>query len=108
MHEISNYPKYLVINGKVVTKDRHFPLTPRIHPGGKYVQFFLEDSSGNTRFVSARELKTRLVSRLEKSKSRGRLVTHVSGKVFGSIKEACQETGLSSNKIKSHPDYNIA
>ena len=103
--EISNYPKYLWVNNKVVSKDRQFPLAPRI---GKYTQFFLEDCNGNTRFVSTRELKSLVVTRLEKSKSKGRLVTHVSGKVFGSIKEACQVSGLTSNKIKSHPDYIIA
>lgn len=107
--EIAHYPKYLWSNNQVITKDRKFPLIPLT---GKYVKFFLEDSNGNTRFVSAQELKTRLAyrlaPRLEKSKSRGRLVTHVSGQVFGSIKEACQASGLSSNKIKSHPDYAIA
>ena len=103
--EIANYPKYLWSNNQVITKDRHFPLTPR---PGKHAQFFLEDCNGNTRFVSARELKTLVAQRLEKSKSRGRIVTHVSGKVFGSIKEACQVSGLTSNKIKSHPDYIIA
>jgi hypothetical protein len=105
MAEIANYPKYLWVNNQVVTKDRKFPLTPRT---GKHTQFFLEDLNGNTRFVSARELKSLVVVRLEKTKSKGRLVKHVSGKVFGSIKEACQVSGLSSNKIKSHPDYTIA
>lgn len=103
--EIANYPKYLWVNNQVVTKDRQFPLTPRT---GKYAQFFLEDSNGNTRFVSARELKSHVVTRLEKSKSKGRLVTHVSGKVFGSIKEAREATGLSDAKLKSHPEYTIA
>ena len=103
--EIANYPKYLWVNNQVVTKDRQFPLIPR---AGKYAQFFLEDSNGNTRFVSARELKSHVVVRLEKSKSKGRLVTHVSGKVFGSIKEAREATGLSDAKLKSHPEYTIA
>jgi hypothetical protein len=58
--------------------------------------------------VSARELKSRVVARLEKSKSKGRLVTHISGKVFGSIKEAREATGLSDAKLKSHPEYVIA
>jgi len=105
MAEIAHYPNYLWVNGQIVTKDRKFPLTPRT---GKYPQFFLEDSNGNTRFVSARELKSRVVVRLEKSKSKGRLVTHISGKVFGSIKEAREATGLSDSKLKSHPDYTIA
>ena len=104
--EITHYPKYLWSNNQVVTRDRQFPLTPR---AGKTPKFFLEDCNGNTRFVSTRELKKFIVERrLEKSKSKGRLVKHVSGKVFGSIKEACQVSGLSSNKIKSHPDYTIA
>ena len=104
--EITHYPKYLWSNNQVVTRDRHFPLIPR---AGKYVQFFLEDSDGNTQFVSTRELKKFIVERrLEKSKSKGRLVKHVSGKVFGSIKEAREATGLSDNKLKSHPDYTIA
>ena len=104
--EIANYPKYLWSNNHVVSKDRQFPLIPR---SGKYVQFFLEDSNGNTRFVSVRELKKFIVSqRLEKSKSKGRIVTHVSGKVFGSIKEAREATGLSDSKLKSHPEYTIA
>ena len=103
--EIANYPKYLWVNNQVVTKDRQFPLIPR---AGKYAQFFLEDSNGNTRFVSARELKSHVVVRLEKSKSKGRLVTHVSGKVFGSIKEAREATGLSDAKLKSHPEYTSA
>lgn len=103
--EIANYPKYLWSNNKVVTKDRKFPLTPRV---GKHIQFFLEDSNGNTRFVSARELRSRVVRSLEKTKSKGRLVTHVSGQVFASIKEAREATGLSDAKLKSHPDYTIA
>ena len=103
--EIANYPKYLWSNNQVITKDRHFPLTPR---PGKHAQFFLEDCNGNTRFVSARELKTLVAQRLEKSKSRGRIVTHVSGKVFGSIKEAREATGLSDARLKSHPEYTIA
>jgi hypothetical protein len=104
--EIANYPKYLWVNNQVVTRDRQFPLTPRT---GQYVQFFLEDSAGNTRFVSVRELKRFIVAqRLEKPKSKGRIVTHVSGKVFGSIKEAREATGLSDAKLKSHPEYTIA
>jgi hypothetical protein len=103
--EIANYPKYLWVNNQVVTKDRKFPLTPRT---GKYTQFFLEDLNGNTRFVSTRELKTRVVSRLEKNKSKGRMVTHVSGQVYDSIKEAREATGLSDAKLKSHPEYMIA
>jgi len=104
--EISNYPKYLWTNNQVVTRDRQFPLIPR---AGKYPQFFLEDSEGNTRFVSTRELKKFIVERrLEKSKSKGRLVTHVSGTVFGSIKEAREATGLSDAKLKAHPEYTIA
>lgn len=102
--EIANYPKYLWVNNQVVTKDRKFPLTPRT---GKHTQFFLEDLNGNTRFVSTRELKTHVVERLEK-KSKGRAVTHVSGKVYDSIKEAREATGLSDAKLKSHPDYTIA
>ena len=103
--EIANYPKYLWSNNQVITKDRHFPLTPR---PGKHAQFFLEDCNGNTRFVSARELKPLVAQRLEKSKSRGRIVTHVSGKVFGSIKDAREATGLSDARLKSHPEYTIA
>lgn len=103
--EIAHYPKYLWVNGQIVTKDRKFPLTPR---AGKYTDFFLEDCNGNTRFVSARELKSLVVVRLEKAKSKGRLVKHVSGKVFGSIKEAREATGLTDAKLKSHPDYTIA
>jgi hypothetical protein len=103
--EISNYPKYLWSNGQVVTKDRKFPLIPRV---GKYTQFFVEDCNGHTRFVSTRELKSLVVARIEKSKSKGRLVTHVSGKVYGSLKEAREATGLTDGKLKSHPDYTIA
>jgi hypothetical protein len=104
--EISHYPKYLWVNNQVVTKDRKFPLTPR---AGKTPEFFLEDCNGNTRFVSTRELKKFIIERrLEKSKSKGRLVKHVSGKVFGSIKEAREATGLSDAKLKGHPDYTIA
>ena len=105
--EISHYPKYLWSNNQVITKDRHFPLTPR---PGKHAQFFLEDCNGNTRFVSARELKTLVAKRLEKTKSKGgrRTVTHVSGKVFDSIKEAREATGLSDARLKSHPEYTIA
>lgn len=104
--EISHYPKYLWTNNQVVTRDRKFPLTPR---AGKTPEFFIEDCNGNTRFVSTRELKKFIVERrLEKSKSKGRLVKHVSGKVFGSIKEAREATGLSDAKLKSHPDYTIA
>lgn len=103
--EISNYPKYLWSNNQVLTKDRKFPLIPH---AGKYTRFFLEDSNGYTRFVSTRELKSLVVTRLEKSKSKGRLVTHVSGKVYGSLKEAREATGLTDNKLKSHPDYTIA
>ena len=102
--EIANYPKYLWVNNQVVTKDRKFPLTPRT---GKHTQFFLEDLNGNTRFVSTRELKTHVAERLEK-KSKGRVVTHISGKVYDSIKEAREATGLSDAKLKSHPDYTIA
>jgi hypothetical protein len=104
--EIANYPKYLWVNNQVVSKDRKFPLTPRI---SKYTQFFMEDCDGNTRFVSTRELKTRVAARIEKTKSKGRrTVTHVSGKVYDSIKEAREATGLSDAKLKSHPDYTIA
>jgi len=103
--EISNYPKYLWANNQVVSKDRKFPLTPR---AGKYAQFFMEDCNGNTRFVSTRELKSLVVRRLEKTKSKGRLVTHVSGKVYGSLKEAREATGLTDARLKSHPEYTIA
>ncbi len=103
--EIANYPKYLWVNNQVVTKDRRFPLTPR---AGKYSQFFMEDCNGNTRFVSSRELKSFVTKRLEKPKGKGRLVTHVSGKVYGSIKEAVAETGISALKLKSHKDYVIS
>ena len=103
--EIANYPKYLWVNNQVVTKCRQFPLIPRV---GKYAQFFLEDCNGHVRFVSTRELKSLVVKRLEKTKSKGRLVTHVSGQVFGSIKEAREATGLSDAKLKVHPDYIIA
>jgi hypothetical protein len=104
--EIANYPKYLWVNGHVVTKDRKFPLI--IDSSGKYDRVFLEDVNGNARFVSTRELKTHVVKRLEKTKSKGRIVTHISGKVFGSIKEARDATGLSDAKLKSHPEYTIA
>lgn len=103
--EISNYPKYLWTNNQVVSKDRKFPLVPRT---GKYAQFFMEDCNGNTRFVSTRELKYLVVRRLEKTKSRSRLVTHVSGKVYGSLKEAREATGLTDARLKSHPEYTIA
>lgn len=103
--EIANYPKYLWVNNQVVTKDRRFPLTPR---AGKYSQFFMEDCNGNTRFVSSRELKSFVTKRLEKKSKGGRVVTHVSGQVYGSIKEAREATGLSDHKLKSHPDYTIA
>ena len=102
--EISNYPKYLWVNNKVVSKDRNFPLVPRT---GKYTQFFLEDCNGNTRFVSTREIKSHVARRLEKSKSRGRIVTHTSGKVYKSLKEAREATGLTDAKLKGHPDYVI-
>jgi len=106
--EIANYPKYLWINSHVVTKDRKFPLI--IDSSGKYDRVFLEDVNGNARFVSTRELKTHVVKSLEKTKtkSKGRIVTHISGKVFGSIKEARDATGLSDAKLKSHPEYTIA
>lgn len=103
--EISNYPKYLWSNNQVVSKDRKFPMIPR---AGKYAQFFMEDCNGNTRFVSTRELKSLVVRRLEKTKSRGRIVTHVSGKVYGSLKEARESTGLTDARLKSHPEYTIA
>ena len=104
--EIANYPKYLWVNNSVVTKERKFPLI--IDRSGKYDRVFLEDCNGNTRFVSTRELKTHVVKSLEKTKSKGRIVTHISGKVFGSIKEARDATGLSDAKLKSHPEYTIA
>lgn len=102
--EISNYPKYLWVNNQVVSQARKFPLTPRTD---KYTQFFLEDCNGNARFVSTRELKSLVVRRLEKTKSRSRLVTHVSGKVYKSIKEAREATGLTDVKLRSHTDYVI-
>ena len=103
--EISNYPKYLWTNNQVVSKDRKFPLTPCT---GKYTQFFMEDCNGHVRFVSTRELKSLVTRRLEKTKSRSRLVTHVSGKVYGSLKEAREATGLTDARLKSHPEYTIA
>jgi hypothetical protein len=48
------------------------------------------------------------VKSLEKTKSKGRIVTHISGKVFGTIKEARDATGLSDAKLKAHPEYTIA
>jgi hypothetical protein len=104
--EIANYPKYLWINSHVVSKDRKFPLI--VDRSGKYDRVFLEDVNGNTRFVSTRELKTHVVKSLEKTKSKGRIVTHISGKVFGTIKEARDATGLSDAKLKAHPEYTIA
>ena len=104
--EIAHYPKYLWLDNNVVTKDRKFPLI--VDRSGKYDRVFLEDCNGTTRFVSIRDLKSLVVMRLEKSKSNGRIVTHISGKMFASIKEACKVSGLSSNKLKSHPDYTIA
>lgn len=103
--EISGYPKYLWTNNHVVSKDRKFPLTPCT---GKYTKFFMEDCNGHVRFVSTRELKSLVVRRLEKTKSRGRLVTHVSGKVYKSITEAREATGLTDARLKSHPEYTIA
>lgn len=103
--EISNYPKYLWTNNQVVSKDRKFPLVPRT---GKYASFFMEDCNEHVRFVSTRELKSLVVRRLEKTKSRGRIVTHVSGKVYGSLKEAREATGLTDARLKSHPEYTIA
>lgn len=103
--EISNYPKYLWTSNQVVSKDRKFPLAPRT---GKYTSFFMEDCNGHVRFVSTRELKSLVTRRLEKTKSRGRIVTHVSGKVYKSITEAREATGLTDARLKSHPDYTIA
>lgn len=104
--EISNHPKYLWSNNQVVSKDRKFPLI--VDTSGKYARVFMEDCNGHSRFVSLRELKSSLAARLEKTKSRGRLVTHVSGKVYKSLKEAREDSGLTDAKLKVHPDYTIA
>ena len=104
--DIINYPKYLMIDNKVVSKDRKFPLV--VDASGKYARVFMEDCNGHSRFVSLRELKSSLAPRLEKIKSRGRIVTHVSGKVYKSITEAREATGLTDARLKSHPEYTIA
>lgn len=104
--DIFNYPKYMMIDNKVVSKDRKFPLV--VDSSGKYARVFMEDCNGHSRFVSLRELKSNLAPRLEKTKSRGRIVTHVSGKVYKSLKEAREDTGLTDAKLKAHPEYTIA
>lgn len=101
--EIANYPKYTWYNDRIVTKDRKFPLIPRL---GKFTRYFIEDCNGHTKFVSVRDLKKFIVMPIAKSKSR-RTVTHVSGKVYKSMKEAREATGLTDAKLKNHPEYTI-
>lgn len=106
MFAIKHYSKYVHNGSKVYSKERLFPLIPDVHKTKKYDRYFMVSDSGVASFVSLKNILafTESVS----SKSRRKTIVHkLSGRKFQTMKAACEAFGISTQHLKSSPDFDI-
>ena len=102
MFGIRHFSEYVTDGTEVYSKNRMFPVTPRIHPAKRYKQYWIRQDNGDVKFVSQRMIDTLTI------KSRGKSVTHLpTGKTFGSMKEACAIHKISVAQLKTNKDFSI-
>jgi len=109
MYSIRHFSDYVTDGTNVYSKSRLFPVEPRIHPKG-FKQFFLHQDNGVAQLVSQKIIDSLTIKpkTLTRSITRGKTVTHIpSGKVYGSMKEACDTHKISVAKLKSSDDFVI-
>ena len=107
MFSIRHFVDYVTDGTNVYSKDRLFPVTPRVHPTKGFKQYFLRQDNGDVQFVSQKMIET-LTIKLTRVNTRGKTVTHLpSGKMYVSMKEACDDNKISMGKLKSSKDFVI-
>lgn len=107
MFSILHFVDYVTDGTNVYSKDRLFPVTPRVHPIKGFKQYFLRQDNGVFRFVSQKMIDN-LTIKLARSNTRAKTVTHVpSGKIYVSMKEACDTHKISVAKLKASKDFEI-
>jgi hypothetical protein len=113
MFTIKHYSDYVHNGVNVFSKVRLFPLTPVAHKVKKYKQYFMVSDTGVASFVSFKDIlnsvSTSPVSKSPSAKGRGKTVLHrSSGKIFGSMKAACDAHNIKIAQLKSSPDFVIS
>ena len=120
MFTIKQYSNYVHNGVNVFSKVRLFPLTPVAHKVKKYKQYFMVSDTGVASFVSFKNILDKLtqiespvskspVSKSPSAKGRGKTVLHrSSGKIFGSMKAACDAHNIKIAQLKSSPDFVIS
>lgn len=106
MNSIRYFSNYVTDGTNVYSKNRRFPVEPRIHPEG-FKQYFLRQDNGDVKFVSQKMIDN-LTIKLARSNTRAKTVTHIpSGKIYVSMKEACDTHKISMAKLKACKDFEI-
>ena len=107
MSSIRYFNDYVTDGTNVYTRDRLFPVEPRIHPTKGFKQYFLRQDNGVTHMVSWNMIQ-KLTIKLTRSNTRGKTVTHVpTGKVYVTIKDEVSAHNMSAAKLKASPDFVI-
>jgi hypothetical protein len=114
MTSIREFSDYHFDGKSVVFVRSKYQLVPRKH-WKNYDMFYMKHDSGSYRFVSKRELDELVVPSeskvrsLERTKTRGRMVTHTeTGTVYSSIKAAAEAHGISVGRVKSSGIFVVA
>ena len=107
MFEIRYFVDYVTDGATVYTKSRLFPVTPRNHPTRGFKQYFLRQDNGDVKFVSRKMIEK--LTMKPRNDTRGKTVTHLpTGKIYLSMKEACEKNNLSISKLKANKDFVIS
>lgn len=107
MYNIRHFCEYVTDGTNVYIKNRMFPLKPRIHPVKGFEQYLLRQDDGVTQFVSKKTIDN-LTVKLDRVKSRSKIVSHIpTGKMYTSMKEACDVHKISAAKLKTNKDFLI-
>jgi len=107
MYSIRYFNVYVTDGTNVYTRDRMFPVEPRVHPSKGFKQYFLRQDDGVVQMVSW-DMIQKLTIKLARSNTRGKSVKHVpTGKVYDTIKDAVSAHNMSAAKLKASKDFVI-